>query len=86
MPTVSMFYGIIIQMFWNDHPPPHFHALYGEYEALVDIRSLEILRGDLPRRALNMVQEWAGDHQGELLENWEQCVSKQHPKPIPPLV
>ena len=50
MPTLSMFYGILIQMFWADHAPPHFHALYAEFEALVDIRTLEVIRGSLPRR------------------------------------
>jgi hypothetical protein len=51
MPTISFFYGIAIQMFWQDHAPPHFHALYGEKEALIDIRTLEVLEGRLPRRA-----------------------------------
>ncbi len=45
MPTISAFYGIVIQMFWKDHAPPHFHAVYGEFEALVDIRSLEVIQG-----------------------------------------
>lgn len=43
MPTLSAFYGIVIQMFWQDHPPPHFHALYAEHEALIDIRTLEVI-------------------------------------------
>jgi hypothetical protein len=45
MPTISAFYGILIQMFWKDHAPPHFHALYAEYEAVVDIRTLEVIDG-----------------------------------------
>jgi len=52
MPTISAFYGILIQMFWGDHAPPHFHALYAEYEVLIDIRTLEVVRGKMPRRAL----------------------------------
>lgn len=48
MPTVSVFYGIVIQMFWKDHAPPHFHALYAEHEVLIDIRDLGVLRGSLP--------------------------------------
>jgi hypothetical protein len=48
MPTISAFYGILIQMFWSDHAPPHFHALYAEHEAVVDIRTLEIIEGGLP--------------------------------------
>ena len=45
-------------MFFNDHPPPHFHARYGEFEATIEIATLEILEGELPRRALNLVREW----------------------------
>ena len=51
MPTISMFYGILIQMFWDEHAPPHFHATYGEFKATVNIRDLCINEGDLPRRA-----------------------------------
>jgi hypothetical protein len=61
MPTVSAFYGILIRMFFIDHPPPHFHARYGEFEATVNIATLEVMEGDLPRRALNLVREWAND-------------------------
>ncbi|MDF1931795.1 DUF4160 domain-containing protein [Legionella pneumophila] len=59
MPTISAFYGILIQMFWGDHAPPHFHALYAEYEVLIDIHTLEVVRGSMPRRALALVLEWA---------------------------
>lgn len=48
MPTISAFYGIIIQMFWDDHPPPHFHALYAEHEAIIDIRTFEVIQGTMP--------------------------------------
>ncbi|MDW7712497.1 MAG: DUF4160 domain-containing protein [Deferrisomatales bacterium] len=85
MPTISVFYGIVIQMFWNEHAPPHFHALYGEHEALIDIRGMEVLAGSLPRRALNLVLDWAELHQAELIEDWELCSRLQTPKPIQPL-
>ena len=85
MPTISTFYGILIQMFWKDHAPPHFHALYAEDEALIDIRTLEIIEGRLPRRALALVLEWAQEHRVELLEDWELCVRNHSPKKIPPL-
>jgi hypothetical protein len=52
MPTISAFYGIFIRMFFNDHAPQHFHARYGELEATIDIESLAIIEGQLPRRAL----------------------------------
>jgi hypothetical protein len=55
MPTLSVFYGIVIQMFWRDHAPPHFHALHAEHEILIDIRTLEIIEGEFPRRALSLV-------------------------------
>jgi hypothetical protein len=85
MPTICIFYGIVIQMFWNDHAPPHFHALYGEFEALIDIRTLEIMNGELPRRALALVLEWAQEHRAELLEDWELCTRLQTPNRIDPL-
>ena len=85
MPTLSTFYGILIQMFWNDHAPPHFHALYAEHEALVDIRTLEIFEGTLPRRARALVLEWAQENRGELMEDWDLCERNQMPKKIQPL-
>ncbi len=85
MPTISVFYGIVIQMYWKDHGPPHFHALYAEQEALIDIRELRILRGSLPRRAMALVLEWAAEHQGELAEDWNLCSQLQPPKAIEPL-
>lgn len=85
MPTISAFYGVLIQMFWADHAPPHFHALYAEFEALIDIRTLEVIRGKLPRRALVLVLEWAAQHRDELMEDWNLCETKQQPRKIAPL-
>lgn len=85
MPTISIFYGIIIQMFWDDHAPPHFHALYAEHEVLININTLEIIKGSMPRRALALVLEWASLHRAELLEDWNLCDQHQSPKKIPPL-
>lgn len=85
MPTICAFYGILIQMFWRDHPPPHFHALYAEYEVLIDIHTLEIIQGSMPRRALALILEWASLHRAELLEDWELCEKNQSPKKILPL-
>ena len=58
MPTISVFYGIVIQMYWQEHGPAHFHALYAEHEALMDVHELRVLRGSLPRRA--MPSFWSG--------------------------
>ena len=85
MPTISVFYGIVIQMFWRDHGPPHFHALYGEHEALIDLRELRVMRGSLPRRAMALVLEWAAEHRDELMEDWNLCSRMQTPKTIEPL-
>lgn len=85
MPIICAFYGILIQMFWQDHAPPHFHALYAEYEVLIDIRTLEVLEGEMPRRALAMVLEWAQQHRAELMEDWELCSRNLPPRKISPL-
>jgi hypothetical protein len=86
MPTISVFYGILIQMFWRDHAPPHFHALYAEDEALIDIRTLEVIQGSLPKRALALVLEWAYEHRAELTEDWDLCARMQTPKKIEPFI
>jgi hypothetical protein len=85
MPTISMFYGILIRMYWNDHAPPHFHVEYGEYRAQYLIETLVLSRGQLPRRAHALVLEWAAMHRNELMEDWELCQLKQQPKMISPL-
>ncbi len=61
MPAISQFFGIVIQMFWREHAPPHFHAMYGEYEALIDIRTLEVVAGSLPRQAGAEFDDRMGD-------------------------
>jgi hypothetical protein len=85
MPTISRFYGILIQMYFGDHLPPHFHALYAEFEALIDIQTFEIIRGDLPSRAMALVLEWAQQHREELRRDWELCAQNQTPAKILPL-
>ena len=85
MPTISAFYGILIRMYFDDHAPAHFHAVYGEFEAVIDIRALSIIRGSLPRRALQLALDWAELHQAELAADWELCAAKQAPKLIEPL-
>ena len=85
MPTISVFYGLIIQMYFREHAPPHFHVKYGDYKAVVDIRRLQLTDGQLPRRASSLVLDWAELHQQELLEDWDLCQSLQNPKPIAPL-
>ena len=85
MPEVSRFFGISIRMYFDDHNPPHFHAILGKFEAEVGIDPVALLRGRFPRRAFGMVVEWGALHQQELLENWELLHREQTPHKIPPL-
>lgn len=85
MPEISRFYGIVVRMFFNDHNPPHFHASYGEYDALIGIRSLDVFAGDLPARARAMTVEWAALHQQELMDDWERARSHEPLHVIDPL-
>ncbi len=85
MPTISAFYGLLIQMFFVDHAPPHFHVRYGEHKAVIDIMRLKMTGGALPRRALKLAVDWAKLHQSELLDDWRLCQEMQQPKPIAPL-
>jgi hypothetical protein len=72
-------------MYYRDHAPPHFHAIYGDWDASVVIESVELLDGNLPTRAWRLVREWAEMHQSELLLNWERARLQQPLKSIDPL-
>jgi len=85
MPELSRFFGIIIRMFYSDHEPAHFHAIYGEYEALIEIDTLAVFRGALPRRALALVLEWAALHRNELRDDWRRARAGEMLKEIEPL-
>ena len=85
MPEISRFLGIVIAMFYRDHPPPHFHAAYGEHEAAVAIADGSVLWGSLPKRAFGHVQEWRQAHVAELEEDWERARARRPLTPIAPL-
>lgn len=85
MPEISRFLGIVIKMFANDHNPPHFHAFYGEYEALIEINGLSIFAGKLPPRVVGLVLEWATIHQQEILNDWYRAQDHQPLAKIEPL-
>ena len=85
MPELSQFFGIVIRMFYSDHEPAHLHAVYGEYEALIEIETLLVFRGSLPRRALALVLEWAALHRIELREDWRRARSGETLNEIEPL-
>jgi len=85
VPEISRFFGIVVVMYYDDHPPPHFHVRYGEHRAILEIESAVMLFGELPPRVLGMVVEWATAHRAELDANWS-CARVQAPlTPIPPL-
>ena len=84
MPEISRFLGIVIRMYYRDHPPPHFHAEYGEHEITVEIES-GVVNGRFPRRALTAVLEWYELHGDELLDNWQLARQKQPLHRIDPL-
>jgi hypothetical protein len=85
MPTVCRFYGIIIQIYYNDHDPPHFHVIYNDFKAVIAINDMSILFGDLPPKAIGLVMEWARTHKAELLLDWNLARQRQPLEPIPPL-
>lgn len=85
MPELSRFFGIVIGIFYREHGRPHFHAVYGESEAVIDIESGEIISGKLPKRALALVAEWHAEHKTELRENWELARQHRALKKIAPL-
>jgi hypothetical protein len=85
MPILSRFYGIIISIYFSDHPPPHFHARYGAFQAEIDIRTGEIIIGSLPLRASAAVEEWRSQHVRALLLNWDLAQKHQPLQRIEPL-
>lgn len=83
MPEITRFYGIIIKVFFTrEHNPPHFHAVYGEYNGYFDINTLEMLEGDLPKKAQTLIIEWAQEYQNEIMKMWNTKTLKK----LPPLL
>lgn len=85
MPTLSRFYGIVIRMYYDDHAPPHLHAIYEGAQVVIALDTLGILRGHLPRRALALVLEWTKLHGPELREAWRRAEAHEPLGTIPPL-
>ena len=73
MPTIATFFGIIIRMWHDDHPPIHIHAEYQGFEALIAVKTGEVLQGELPRKVAAIVKDWCLNHQDELLDNWDKA-------------
>jgi hypothetical protein len=87
MPTISMFFGIIIRMYYapKEHNPPHIHLYYQEYSATIDIQNCEILEGVLPNKQLRLVVAWIEIHKEELMADWMLCQNGKQPFTIEPL-
>ena len=85
MPVIRRFFGIAIRMYYRDHAPPHFHAVYGGHEAVISIPDVVVMEGRLPPRVLGMVIEWALQHRRALLDDWALARAGLPLIPIPPL-
>ena len=85
MPEISRFFGISIRMYFDEHNPPHFHAIYAGDEAEIGITPMALLNGNLSRRALGLTMEWAARHQDELQQNWMRMRADQPAQKIAPL-
>lgn len=87
MPTLSMFFGIIIRMYYapKEHNPPHIHVFYQEYSATIEIKTCKVLEGELPPKQLRLVLAWIEIHCDELIGNWILCQNGEKPFPIEPL-
>lgn len=87
MPTISMFYGIIIRMYYapKEHPPPHFHVYYNEFKASVNIKTGKFIHSNLPSKQTKLVLTWAEIHRDELLADWDLVMNGEEPFKIQPL-
>jgi Domain of unknown function (DUF4160) len=83
MPTIAIFYGITIQTYWRDHAPPHVHAMYQGFEALIAIESGKLIGGTFPPSALRMVRQWVLLRKRQLRENWR-CGRLREPFTVVP--
>ena len=81
MPTISSFFGIVVRMYYDDHPPPHFHVYSSGQSAAIAIDTLEVAEGRLSRRTLSLVLEWASEHRGGLRTTGRLGRSPSPPEP-----
>ena len=72
MPVIALFDGLKVEMYFNDHAPPHIHAKYAEYEVLVTIRKSTVFAGYLPAKQLKQVQQYVSNNKEKLVARWEQ--------------
>lgn len=85
MPEISRFFGIVIHMYFDEHPPPHIHATYAGETFVVDVNSCRVTEGSAPARIAAMVSKWVSLHKPELLENWSRLAKKLSAQKVDPL-
>ena len=85
MPEISLFFGIRITIYYNDHNPPHINAEYNGYTAIIDIQEASVISGYLPGRQLKIVLAWCVMYQDELMQNWELVKDGRKPNQVPPM-
>ena len=83
MPTIANFFGIVVEMYWREHPPPHFHAYYQGMEGLVSLETGELIAGRLPPAAVRLLRGWTFERREELLANWERARLRQPLQSVP---
>lgn len=86
MPEISLFFGIRITMYYDDHNPPHFHAEYNGNKAVIEIENARVIKGMLPSRQLKLILAWCVLHQDELMQNWELAKDGKALNAIKPLM
>lgn len=87
MPTISMFFGVIIRMYYapKEHNPAHIHVYYQDYKAIVNVLNCDLMEGELPVRQLRFVNAWVEIHKDELIADWKLCQNGEKPFSIEPL-
>jgi len=85
MPTLSIFYGLVVKMYYKDHQKPHIHVQYQDDNAVIEIETAELKEGNLPIRQLRFVQAWVEIHKEDLMSNWKLCKDGNEPFRIEPL-
>jgi hypothetical protein len=87
MPTIAMFYGIIIRMYYapTEHNPPHIHVYYQDFKSIFNIQTCNIMEGELPSKQTKLIVAWIEIHKDELIANWELCQNGEKPFKIKPL-
>ena len=85
MPEIARFFGIVVAIYYKEHNPPHFHAKYGDQAAVFSSADLALIEGQLPKRVISLVLEWAFEHRDELMEDWRLAQANKPLRRIEPL-